>query len=182
MQVFYFPTPPGWMAGAWTGAGLKALVLPQESPEAALENLAGELHLAPSALPAASAEPAAVHFLTDEVERYFRGERVAFSVSIDWSGYTPFQRRVLELVRAIPYGEARSYSQVAREAGSPRGARAVGGVMRANRTPLVIPCHRVVAADGSIGGFSGGLEMKKYLLELEKAACPAGRRGYFDGA
>ncbi|KUK83504.1 MAG: Uncharacterized protein XD97_0165, partial [Pelotomaculum thermopropionicum] len=63
-----------------------------------------------------------------------------------------------------------SYGQVARAAGSPRGARAVGGVMRLNRTPLVVPCHRVIAADGSLGGFSGGLEMKKYLLNLENAA------------
>jgi len=173
------------MAGVWTGAGLKALALPRENPEAALENLAGALRPAPGALrgalpltPAAPAGaatvPQALHLLVDEVEKYFEGEKVAFTAPLDWSGYTPFQRRVLELVRTIPHGEVHTYGRVAREAGSPLGARAVGGVMWANRTPLVIPCHRVVAANGSVGGFSGPPGMKKYLLELEKTACLRG--------
>lgn len=169
MQVFSFRTPPGWMAGAWSEAGLKALVLPQGSPEAAMEKLAGELRISPSSLAAPMPAQGPVQTLVDEIERYFRGEGVIFSMRIDWSGYTPFQCRVLEITRAIPHGEVRSYGQVALESGSPGGARAVGGVMRANRTPLVVPCHRVLAAGGSLGGFSGGLEMKEYLLKLEKA-------------
>ncbi len=156
------------MAGVWTAVGLKALVLPHESPEAALKNLASVLRLAPFSLPASETVPAAVNLLTDELERYFRGENISFSVPVDWSGYTSFQCRVLKLVRTIPYGEVRSYGQVARAAGCPQGARAVGGVMRANCTPLVIPCHRVIASDGSLGGFSGGMGMKKYLLDIEK--------------
>ncbi len=167
MQVFTFLTPPGWMAGVWT-VGLKALVLPHESLEAALRNLAGVLRLAPSSLPAQETMPAIVNLLVDEVERYFRGENISFSVPVDWSGYTSFQCRVLKLIRTIPYGEVRSYGQVARAAGCPQGARAVGGVMRANRTPLIIPCHRVIASDGSLGGFNRGGGIKKYLLDIEE--------------
>lgn len=167
MQVFSIYTPSGWMAGAWSEAGLKALVLPQKSPEASLEKLAGELRILPVSLPVPSPVHGLAQPLADEIERYFRGEKVLFSTLIDWSGYTPFQRRVLEITRAIPHGEVRSYGLVALEAGSPRGARAVGGVMRSNRTPLVIPCHRVLAAGGSLGGFSGGLDVKEHLLKLE---------------
>lgn len=169
MQIFTIRTPSGWMAGAWSEAGLKALVLPKNSPEASLEKLAVELRVLPSSLPAPSPARVLAQTLVDDIERYFRGEKVLFSTLIDWSGYTPFQRRVLEITRAIPHGEVRSYGQVALEAGSLRGARAVGGVMRANRTPLVIPCHRVLASDGSLGGFSGGLDTKEYLLKLENA-------------
>lgn len=169
LQVFTICTPSGWMAGAWSEAGLKALVLPRKSPEASLEKLAGELRVSPASLPAPLPARGLAQTLVDEIERYFRGEKVTFSTLIDWSGYTPFQRRVLEITRAIPHGEVRSYGRVALEAGSPRGARAVGGVMRSNRTPLVIPCHRVLAAGGSLGGFSGGLDMKEFLLKLENA-------------
>lgn len=127
------------MAGAWSEAGLKALVLPRESAGAALEELAGELDVSSGLLPAPVPASGQLQILVDEIESYFKGERVTFPTLIDWTGYTPFQRRVLETTRTIPYGEARSYGQVALEAGSPRGARAVGGVMSANRTPLVIP-------------------------------------------
>lgn len=167
MQIFSLQTPRGWMAGSWSEAGLKALVLPQAGPEAALEKLAGELKIPLTSLPAPSSAGSPARSLVEEIQRYFQGEKVDFSTEIDWSDYTPFQRRVLEIVKAIPPGEARSYSEVAREAGSPRGARAVGGVMAANRTPLVIPCHRVLASGGGLGGFGGGLELKGYLLELE---------------
>jgi len=155
------------MAGAWTKAGLKALALPQESPEAALERLAVKLKASFSSLPAPMPVVGPAQTLVKEIENYFGGEKVAFSAPIDWSGYTSFQRRVLEMVRTIPYGETITYGQLAWETGSPRGARAVGGVMRANRTPLVVPCHRVLAARGALGGFSCGIDFKKYLLTLE---------------
>ncbi|BAF60784.1 MAG: methylated-DNA--[protein]-cysteine S-methyltransferase [Pelotomaculum sp.] len=177
MQAFLFRVRPGWMAGAWSESGLVALTLPQPSQKAALLELGNGLRTSPCSLAAATALDGRVQELIDEMERYFRGEKVTFSAAVDWSGYTPFQRRVLEVTRAIPYGEVRSYGQIARQAGSPKGARAVGGVMRANRTPLVVPCHRVIASTGSLGGFGGGLQMKKYLLTLEKVQ---GREGPVD--
>lgn len=129
--------------------------------------LAGELNKCLSNLPEPSIQQSPAIALEEELHRYFAGEKVAFSTIVDFTGYTPFQKLVLELVRSIPNGEVRTYSQVSLQAGSPKGARAVGGVMRANRTPLVIPCHRVLAIGGKLGGFSGGLDMKKYLLKLE---------------
>ena len=168
MNIFIFQTTPGWMAGAWTEAGLKALALPQESPEAALEKLAAKLKARLSLLPAPAPAVGPAGTLVEEIEHYFSGVKVSFQTPVDWSGYTSFQRRVLEMVRTVPYGETITYGQLARESGSPRGARAVGGVMRANRTPLVIPCHRVLAAGGALGGFSGGIDFKKYLLTLKR--------------
>lgn len=168
MQVFLCRAGPGWVAGAWSEAGLRALVLPRECRQAALDQLACELQPFPLPRPGRAEDPPPV--LMEEIERYFRGEKVSFSIPVDWTGYTPFQRRVLEITRAIPYGEVSSYGRIAALAGSPKSARAVGGVMRANRTPLIVPCHRVIASSGSLGGFTGGLAMKKYLLSLENAA------------
>lgn len=103
-----------------------------------------------------------------ELSEYFRGERQSFTVTIRAEG-TDFQRRVWEALRRIPYGETRTYGEIARQVGSPKGARAVG--MACNRNPimLMIPCHRVVGSDGRLVGFAGGLAMKETLLELEKA-------------
>ncbi|HOV79341.1 MAG TPA: methylated-DNA--[protein]-cysteine S-methyltransferase [Bacillota bacterium] len=169
MLIFSFCVPPGWMAGAWSGAGLRLLVLPQDSPDTAVQKLAFDMRVPLSALPGPRPPTGPAEVLAEEIDRYFRGEKIAFSAPVDWGGYTPFQRRVLECTRAVPYGEVATYARIAERAGSPAGARAVGGVMRANRTPLVVPCHRVIASSGSPGGFTGGLEMKKYLLKLENA-------------
>lgn len=173
LRISIFSTPPGWITAAWSKAGLQALTLPQASRREALAALAGELNKHLSDLPEPTSLEARAAALEEELLRYFAGEKISFSTIIDFSGYTPFQKRVLEMVRAIPFGEVRTYGEVARQAGIPKGARAVGGVMRANRTPLVIPCHRVLAAGGELGGFSGGLDVKRYLLKLE-AYLPAG--------
>jgi len=169
LHVFTYRTPPGWIAVALSEAGVKVLVLPQNSCDTALKKLAAKLRVQASLLlPALVSAKDVAQDLVDNIERYFQGEKVSFSITVDWSGYTPFQRRILSVVKAIQYGDIRSYKQVALEAGFPRAVRAVGGVMRSNRTPLLIPCHRVIASNGSPGGFSEGLEMKKYLLNLEK--------------
>jgi methylated-DNA-[protein]-cysteine S-methyltransferase len=164
MHVFHVPS--GWVAAVWTFAGLKALTLPRETPEEALRELGTGLQVKLDVLPYGTEKRLTLE-LQKELESYFCGNPVRFSVPLDWSGYTPFQRRVLAVVAAIPYGTVRSYKWVAEACGNFRAARAVGGVMRSNRTPLVIPCHRVIGRDGSLGGFSGGLAMKKYLLKLE---------------
>lgn len=107
-----------------------------------------------------------------ELEEYFAGERRAFTVPLAPRG-TPFQLSVWQALRAIPYGETLSYGELACRLGSPAGARAVGLANGANPLPIIVPCHRVIGADGSLTGFGGGLLIKRALLALEGAACVA---------
>jgi len=100
--------------------------------------------------------------------KYFSGEVLNFkNFKIDFTGYTDFEVSVLKETRKIPYGETRTYSDIAKAIGKPKAARAVGNALRKNRTPILIPCHRIIKSDSSPGGFSMGLEWKKKLLELE---------------
>ncbi len=101
-----------------------------------------------------------------QVALYLEGRLRAFDLPLDLRG-SSFRRRVLAAVSMIPYGETMSYGQIARRAGSPGGARAVGQAVGANPVPLIVPCHRVIASDGSLGGFGLGLPMKRRLLDLE---------------
>lgn len=106
----------------------------------------------------------------ERLQRFAAGELVDLAkIPVSLSHLTPFQRQVVKACRAIERGRSLSYGEVAAVAGSPGAARAVGQVMRTNRTPLIVPCHRVVAAGGKLGGFSApqGLAMKRRLLELE---------------
>ena len=105
--------------------------------------------------------------LREEISEYCAGGRSEFTVPLAASG-TVWQKEVWEALRSIPFGETRSYSQVADMVGRPGAARAVGGANGCNRLPLVVPCHRVISADGSLGGFNGGLHLKKKLLEHER--------------
>ncbi len=105
--------------------------------------------------------------LPSRLVRYLAGERVKFNDSVDLSALTGFRRAVLEAARAIPYGEVRSYGWLAQRVGRPRAARAVGQALARNPVPIVLPCHRVVGGDGGLTGFSGGLEMKRRLLQIE---------------
>ena len=98
---------------------------------------------------------------------YLAGERRAFSFPIDMSAGTPFQRRVWRAILRIPYGRVRSYQWVAARVGGKQYARAVGMALGRNPVPIVVPCHRIVAHDGSLGGFTGGLPMKRQLLKHE---------------
>ena len=103
---------------------------------------------------------------SDELLEYLSGGRRTFDLPLAPEG-TGFQRKVWQALESIPFGETRSYGQVAEAVGCPGGARAVGGALRANPLPILLPCHRVVAADGSTGGYSGGAALKKRLLTLE---------------
>jgi len=105
-----------------------------------------------------------------ELAEYFAGQRRAFEVPLDLSGCPPFTRQILEELRKVPYGATLTYGELAARAGCPRAARAVGRAMAANPLPIVIPCHRVVAADGRLGGYSGGegLPTKQWLLTFEQ--------------
>jgi methylated-DNA-[protein]-cysteine S-methyltransferase len=108
---------------------------------------------------------------TDEARRqlegYFGLRRRTFSLPIDWSLVHGFATGVLRQTARIPFGDVRTYGQVAAEAGSPRAARATGNALGSNPIPIVVPCHRVLHADGGLGGYSGGLDRKRYLLALE---------------
>ena len=101
-----------------------------------------------------------------ELDEYFAGRRTSFSLALDVTG-TPFQQKVWNALRTIPFGETRSYAEIAKQIGSPNAVRAVGAANGRNPVSIVTPCHRVIGASGSLTGFAGGLEAKAYLLALE---------------
>ncbi len=103
------------------------------------------------------------------LEAYLNGKVRHVNLPLDLEGQPRFRRKVWAILQTIPYGRVRSYGWVARKIGKPQAARAVGGACGANPVPLLVPCHRVIAGDGSLGGFSGGLGVKKRLLKLEGA-------------
>jgi methylated-DNA-[protein]-cysteine S-methyltransferase len=104
-----------------------------------------------------------------QVCQYLQGERKSFDFPIDWTVLTPFQEQVLRATYAIPYGQVATYGEIARQVGKPRAARAVGRAEATNPMPLVIPCHRVIGADGGLHGYGAGegLKTKAWLLQLE---------------
>ncbi|MDO4516086.1 MAG: methylated-DNA--[protein]-cysteine S-methyltransferase [Bacillota bacterium] len=104
-----------------------------------------------------------------QLEEYFAGSRQNFDLPLDPGG-TDFQRRVWRALMDIPYGTAISYRELARRADCPRGYQAVGQANGRNPLPILIPCHRVIGADGTLGGYSGGLDRKRFLLDLEGIA------------
>ncbi len=132
-------------------------------------------HSAPLAPPPAEAEAHGAHIVLqaalDELNTYFRSnsEPFRFTVPVDWEalGLTPFQRRVLEETYQIPWGCVVTYGALARAVGNPAAARAVGRALAMNPVPIVIPCHRVVAASGALQGFSAGMDVKAFLLRHE---------------
>src|SRR5213593_3479589 len=111
-----------------------------------------------------------------ELDQYFAHRRRSFDLDVDLTPLTPFQRRVLAATALVPYGELTTYRQVARRAGNEQASRAAGGAIGSNPIPIVVPCHRVVASDGSLGGYAGGLPAKRRLLALElgEALVPKG--------
>lgn len=161
-----FPSSLGWMALLGTGNLLQQLAFGHSSTQAAVAALDPELRNG-------SQRGTWNVKLVSRLRAYASGARVDFrDVQIDVANLTAFQRRVVHHCRQIPYGQLCTYGQLAAEAGSPRAARAVGNCMAANRFPLIVPCHRVVPADGRPGAFSapGGTRTKQRLLALE-AAC-----------
>jgi methylated-DNA-[protein]-cysteine S-methyltransferase len=105
-----------------------------------------------------------------ELDEYFSGERTAFDVDVDLAAVPEFQRHVLDELVRVPYGEVTTYGALASRIGKPRAARAVGGALNRNPVPIIVPCHRVIGASGSLVGYAGGLERKQALLRLEGAA------------
>ena len=149
MDFCLFDTPVGQMALAGEGDAISRLYL----PGLPLPRLA-------------SRETPLLARGREELLEYLAGSRRDFDLPLAPQG-TPFQQRVWAALREIPYGQTRSYRELAQAAGSPRGYRAVGMANHRNPIPILIPCHRVVGADGSLTGYAGGLELKRKLLELE---------------
>jgi methylated-DNA-[protein]-cysteine S-methyltransferase len=170
-----FVTELGWMAVAVGEQTLRGLVFGYSSESKAEAALVRALKM--KVAPAERRKLGEVHAgslfidrLSNELKRFAAGEPVDFSrIVIDESHLTTFGRRIVAACRRIPYGQTRSYGQLAAICGSPGAARAVGHVMAKNRYPLVVPCHRVLAAGGTIGGYSApdGITMKRRLLALE---------------
>ncbi len=109
-----------------------------------------------------------------ELDQYFAGKRRSFDVAVDLSPLTDFQRRILRATARVGFGEVSSYGAVAARAGSEKASRAAGQALGSNPIPIVVPCHRVLASDGSLGGYSGGLDAKRHLLRFERGEVPAG--------
>jgi O-6-methylguanine DNA methyltransferase len=163
-----FESPIGALRAAATSRGLAYLELPHASGR----GLAGWcMRFAPEA---ELEEAWAPHRATiAQILEYLEGKRTAFDLPLDLRG-TSFQREVWAALLRIPYGETRSYGEIAREVGRPLAVRAVGAANGANPIPLVVPCHRVIAFDRKLGGYGGGLELKARLLAME---CARPRRG-----
>ncbi len=115
--------------------------------------------------------PEKVKDAVEQLREYAAGKRREFTLPIDWSVLNTFQQKALKITFAIPYGQTRTYKEIAIELGNPRAARAVGRAEATNPMPIVLPCHRVVGSDGKLHGYGGGdgLPTKAWLLKLEKA-------------
>jgi len=162
LKYITFNTDMGWVGILVSARGLLRTTLPQRSAQAVYQLLGDGINYATWSS----------HLFNDLVERlriYFSGYKTTFPDQLDLSRATAFQREVWGITRLIPYGETRSYAWVAKQIKKPMAVRAVGQALGNNPLPVVVPCHRVVASDG-VGGFSGGLEMKRRLLHLEAAA------------
>lgn len=119
-------------------------------------------------------DAAAVRPYLGQLREYFAGKRQQFDVPIDLSAVTPFTRRVLEATATVPFGRLITYRDVARQIGQPGATRAVGNALGSNPVPIVVPCHRVIRSDGTIGGYTGGLQIKWHLLEIEGVTLATG--------
>lgn len=158
-------TTLGMIGLAQSARGLVATTLPQASEKAAIARLYSTLcrfHATAAKTQLERFEP-----LVTWLRQYASGQKVSFPVELDMMCWTDFQRRVWNATKLIPYGETRSYSWVARAAGAPAARQATGQALHHNSFPLVIPCHRVIGANGALTGFGEGLEMKRKLLTLE---------------
>lgn len=164
-KMAWLKTERGILASVWSDLGLYELTFPYPtSAEAAL-------HLTTAGPLGEDLNPIQQQWrqtLEKELQDYFSRQSAVFSVPVDWSGYTEYRLKALQFTAAIPAGQLATYGGIATAIGRPGSARAVGGAMHANRTPIVVPCHRVVGADGALTGFGGGLPLKQELLKLEQ--------------
>ena len=161
-QAIIFKSRWGWIGVSETTKGINAVVLPKASRQAVLS----ELQASPAELLDGQVS-SRLREARAQLIAYLAGTRRSFDLSLDLSRGTSFQQKVWRTLRRVSYGQLRSYQWVAVRVGGRQYARAVGNAVGANPMPVVIPCHRIVAQDASLGGFSGGLPTKRKLLTLE---------------
>jgi methylated-DNA-[protein]-cysteine S-methyltransferase len=154
----WMESPVGSLKLVGNDAGLAAILWENDSPSRVCLGL-----------PAEDTYDALLTLAEQQLIEYFQGRRKIFELPLAFVG-TPFQTMVWQALLTIPYGETRTYGEVARQVGQPAAARAVGAANRRNPISIIAPCHRVVGASGALTGFAGGLEAKRYLLNLENAA------------
>jgi methylated-DNA-[protein]-cysteine S-methyltransferase len=159
-------SPFGPLTAAATEVGLVRLAFPEEPEDDVLDALSRKLS------PRILESSARFDPVRRELEEYFTGARRDFEVPLDRVLMSAFAKRILAATAAIPYGSVSTYMEMAAAAGSPRGSRAAGNALGANPIPVIVPCHRVLRTGGNLGGYGGGLNRKRYLLELEGALTP----------
>jgi methylated-DNA-[protein]-cysteine S-methyltransferase len=147
----YFDSPVGWLSISGNGASIANIDFMQEVPTTFYSPVPDYLLQA-----------------VEQLKEYFAGERQKFDLLLDMQGATDFQRRVWELLLAIPYGQTSTYMKIAHLLGDTNAMRAVGGAAGQNPLPILVPCHRIIGSDGSLTGFAGGLHRKEFLLNLER--------------
>lgn len=157
-------TTSGYVGFVASDRGLRRVYLPQRTADQLKRTIRKDA-------PGVSEDPRLLPRLAAGLQRYFAGRPVNFNVKLDWTDRSEFDADVYHACRRIPYGRTRSYRQLAEQVGRPGAARAVGNAMRTNSCPIVVPCHRVLKSDGSLGGFSGpdGINTKRRLLRMEAA-------------
>lgn len=154
-------SPLGDLVAAMTPRGLAVLHYTHGDTDATLETIARRLS------PRMVSSPKSLQQVARQLDEFFEGRRKDFDLQLDWSLLRGFTRKVLQVTSRIPYGKTLTYSEVAAKAGSPRGMRAAGNALGANPIPIIVPCHRVLRNDGTVGGYTGGPEKKIHLLHLE---------------
>ncbi|POH61076.1 methylated-DNA--[protein]-cysteine S-methyltransferase [Arthrobacter glacialis] len=160
LEHLIFDSPLGLLTAVANDAGLQAVYMAEHKRRPAQETMGGRV---------AAADSAVLGQAAAELAEYFAGSRHQFSVPMAPLG-SPFQHRVWAALRAIPFGEVRSYGELAAMLGDKSMAQAVGSANGRNPISIIVPCHRVVGADGALVGYAGGLDRKQFLLELENPA------------
>jgi methylated-DNA-[protein]-cysteine S-methyltransferase len=165
IDVAYAPvdSPVGELVAAVTPRGLVRLAYEDGRGDAVLAELADRVS------PRVIEAPARLDDVRRQLDEYFEGRRHAFDLGIDWSLTRGFTRRVLQSTAKVPFGELATYREVATGAGNVRAVRAAGNALGHNPMPIVVPCHRIVRTGGALGGYTGGVERKEFLLTLEGA-------------
>ncbi len=169
-------TPVGTLVAAGTGTGLVRLAYEDFNGglDVILEQLSQQI--SPRILERADRlDP-----VRRELDEYFDGHRDRFDLPLDWRLTSPFQQRVLRATAAIPFGETRTYAEIAAAAGNPGAARAAGTALGRNPMPVIVPCHRILRGGGALGGYTGGLDRKRLLLRIEGVGAEADTLPGFD--
>jgi len=156
-------SPFGSLLVAATRRGLVRLAYPNEPFDEALEDLADRIS------PRVLESPAGLDDLRRQLDEYFGGERHGFDTRIDWSLTRGFTTKILQATARVPFGSVTTYREVAGRAGNDRAYRAAGNALGSNPIPIVVPCHRVLHTGGGLGGYTGGIARKEFLLRLEGA-------------